>query len=84
MRTSSVWSVTVTMFISSTARSARIVMRPSMMMRTEKDMRRTLNGYGGIKCPCCNKWGVHPRKSKPLERRYIRRTIKQIVRDMTP
>jgi hypothetical protein len=55
-----------------------------MIKKTEKEMMRTLNGYGGIKCPCCNKWGVHPRKSKPLERRYIRRTIKQIVRDITP
>jgi hypothetical protein len=55
-----------------------------MMRKTEKEMKRTLNGYGGIKCPCCNKWGVHPRKSKPLERRFIRRTIKQIVRDMVP
>jgi hypothetical protein len=55
-----------------------------MMKKTEKELKRTLNGYGGIKCPCCNKWGVHPRKSKRLESRMIRRVIKQFVRDITP
>ena len=84
MRTSSVWSAARPKCTSSTVRCARTVMRRSMMMRTEKDMRRTLNGYGGIKCPCCNKWGVHPRKSKPLERRYIRRTVKQQVQKLVP
>ena len=54
------------------------------MKRTEKELKRTLKGYGGIKCTCCNKWGVHPRKSKRLERRMIRRVIKQEVRDMVP
>ena len=84
MRRSRVWRAARPKCTSSTVRSARTVRRPSMMMRTEKDMRRTLNGYGGIKCPCCNKWGVHPRKSKPLERRYIRRTVKQQVQKLVP
>ena len=54
-------------------------MMPSMMIRTEKEMKRTLNGYGGIKCPCCNRWGCSPRKSKPLEKRLIRRKIRQKI-----
>ena len=53
------------------------------MKRTEKEMRRTLHGWGGIACPCCNRWGKSPRKSKPLERRHIRRKIRQIVLDLT-
>lgn len=52
------------------------------MKRTEKEMRRTMHRYGGIKCPCCNKWGVCPRNSKPRERRYIRRVIKQDIRQI--
>lgn len=52
------------------------------MKKTEKEMKRTLNGYGGIKCPCCNKWGVHPRKSKPLERRMIRRVVNEEIRQI--
>ena len=46
-------------------------------MKTEKDIRRTLHGYGGLRCVCCNKWGISPRKSNPLERRLIRRVTRQ-------
>ncbi len=53
------------------------------MKTTEKTLRRTLHGWGGIACPCCNKWGVSPRKSKPLENRHIRRKMRQIVLDAT-
>jgi len=49
----------------------------------EKVMRRTLHGWGGINCPCCNRWGKSPRKSKPLESRHIRRKMRQIVLDAT-
>ena len=36
-------------------------------------------GYGGIKCPCCSPMNVHPRKSKPLMRRMVRRKSKQKI-----
>lgn len=52
-------------------------------MKIRKD--RLVHGVGGIACPCCNLYACHPRKSKPLERRYIRRKTKQsIVNDMNP
>ncbi len=35
------------------------------------------SGPGGILCPCCSPMGVHPRKSKPLMRRIVRRVEKQ-------
>lgn len=34
-------------------------------------------GPGGIKCPCCNPFHCHPRKSKPVMRRHKRRVDKQ-------
>lgn len=49
----------------------------------EKHLKRTLHGWGGIACPCCNKWRMSPRKSKPLENRHIRRKMRQIVLDAT-
>lgn len=33
-------------------------------------------GPGGMGCPCCSPMGVHPRNSKPLMRRILRRTRK--------
>ena len=46
----------------------------------EKEIRRTMHGIAGIKCPCCNRWGCSPRKSKPLERRHIRRKIRSEIK----
>jgi hypothetical protein len=35
------------------------------------------HGPGGIYCPCCNHYRCHPKNSKHLERRQIRRKMKQ-------
>lgn len=47
------------------------------MIQNEWKRLRKSGGPGGYKCPCCNYWNCHPRKSKPLERRSIRRRLKQ-------
>jgi len=49
--------------------------------KTDKEIRRTIHNFGGIGCPCCNYWRLSPRKTKPLERRYIRRKMKQVLRN---
>lgn len=41
---------------------------------------RKLVGPGGIACPCCNTYNCHPRKSKPRERKMIRRKLKIMLR----
>lgn len=40
-------------------------------------------GPGGITCACCSPMGCHPRKSKPLMRRIVRRTKKHNIRHET-
>jgi len=38
---------------------------------------RTRHGIGGFGCPCCNLWGMSPRKAKPKDSRYVRRKVRQ-------
>lgn len=38
---------------------------------------RARHGIGGFGCKCCNLWRVKPSKAKPLDRRYVRRKMKQ-------
>jgi hypothetical protein len=37
-------------------------------------------GPGGLYCPCCNPYNVHPRKMKHLVRRKVRRITKSETR----
>lgn len=40
---------------------------------------RRHTGPGGFRCPCCNPYGMSPRKSKKLDNRYLRRKLKQNI-----
>lgn len=42
--------------------------------------KKLLNGPGGHRCPCCNPFGKHPRKSKKLASRHARRVSKTNLR----
>lgn len=49
-----------------------------MSMTAEyKEISTLHSGPGGIKCNCCNPYGVSPQKMKPLSRRLTRRVKKQ-------
>lgn len=41
---------------------------------------KTIDGFGGWKCVCCNPFHCSPRKMKPLARRLVRRVNKQALR----
>lgn len=40
---------------------------------------RWRHGIAGFHCRCCNLWRKDPRFAKPLDRRYVRRKLKQVL-----
>lgn len=53
-----------------------------MKQKEMAEASHTLNaGPGGWFCPCCNPYGMHPRKGKPLAARLVRRNMKNQLRN---
>lgn len=49
-------------------------------MSLKKDylgINKVQDGYAGWKCPCCNPFGMSPRKMKPRARRIMRHVSKR-------
>ena len=52
-------------------------------MSLKRDYRDEHVGPGGIGCACCNPYGCHPRKSKPLSKRRKRRKEREETKQMS-
>ena len=55
---------------------------PHKKSNMKQDYRIVGSGPGGFFCNCCNPWSCHPRKAKPLSRRYVRRKLKLELKKM--